>query len=388
MSVILAHRDNGQFSSIKSLKFNQKIVDRRVRVMEGEIMTQAIDESSLSAGILQIVDQAKQSRKVGVGGFKFTERELGYVNQVIASSHLSYGPMSQTFETRIAKAHGCKYGLFMNSGTSALHVALAALKIVYGWNDGDEVIVPATTFVATINVVLHNNLTPVFVDVDPDTFAMDPSKIEEVITSKSRCILPVHLLGLPSDMEPIMDIANEYNLRVVEDSCETMFAEYKGKPVGSFGDVACFSTYVAHFLVTGVGGLAITNDSHLNGVMRSLMNHGRDIAYTSIMDDDDLTEDELQSVVAARFRFMHLGHSFRATELEAAIGLGQLDNVDQILSSRKSNAVYLTTRLEELDDYLSLPKTPSDRSHSFMLYGIKTKREGIGSNSYSSTHNP
>jgi len=197
----------------------------------------------------------KAKKQIGVGGIVLGKKEKEYLAQVISSNRLSYGPFSKKFEQKFAKAHGTRFGLFMNSGTSALQVALAALKEKYQWKDGDEVLVPAATFIATSNVILQNNLTPVFVDVDEATYNIDPSLIENKITKRTRCIIPVHLFGLPCDMKPIMNIAKRHNLRVLEDSCETMFAKDQGKSVGSFGDIACFSTYVAHLIVTGVGGV-------------------------------------------------------------------------------------------------------------------------------------
>jgi dTDP-4-amino-4,6-dideoxygalactose transaminase len=203
----------------------------------------------------------KYKKQIGVGGLVLSDREKYLVNKALDSNRLTYGLMSKEFENKFAASHNCKYGLFMNSGTSALQVALASLKDRHGWSDGDEVIVPAVTFVATANIVLHNNMVPIFVDVEKETYNIDPSKIEEKITTKTRAIIPVHLLGLPADMDPIIEIAKTYRLSIVEDSCETMFATYKGRKVGSMGDIGCFSTYVAHFIVTGVGGFSITNNS-------------------------------------------------------------------------------------------------------------------------------
>ncbi len=196
--------------------------------------------------------------------------------EVLDSNRIMAGPMMARFEAEIASLHGCAYGLMCNSGTGALQIALAALKEVHGWEDGDEVLVPALTFVATSNVVLYNNLKPVFVDVDSKYYTLDPAKIEEKITPRTRAIMPVHIGGQPCDMEPILDIARKYNLRMVEDSCETMFVRDRNRPVGSFGDIGCFSTYAAHMITTGVGGLCTTNDPELIVVLKSLMNHGRD----------------------------------------------------------------------------------------------------------------
>ena len=281
--------------------------------------------------------------------------------------------MTKRFESSFASSHDCKFGLFLNSGTSALQVALHALKERHGWSDGDEVIVPSVTFVATANIVLQNNMIPVFADIEPTTYNIDPKKIEEKITKKTRAILPVHLLGLPADMDPISELAKTYRLSVIEDSCETMFAKYKGRSVGSLGDIGCFSTYVAHFLVTGVGGLATTNNPELAVDMRSLMNHGRDSIYISSTDDRGAEGDKLREIISKRFSFIHHGYSYRCTEMEAAIGIGQLSRSDEIIKRRYEIAMKLTAGLSHLQDFIQLPSCPSDRTHSYMLYGIVMK---------------
>lgn len=312
----------------------------------------------------------KPQRQIGVGGLVLGEREKHYLNAVIASNRLTYGPMTQRLEREFAELHDCRYAVFCNSGTSALHIALAALKERHGWQDGDEVIVPAVTFIATSNIVLHNQMIPVFVDVDAKTYNIAPELIEAKITPKTRAIIPVHLMGLPCDMGPILEIARKHGLKIIEDSCETMFATYKGKKVGSFGDIGCFSTYIAHFIVTGVGGFATANDPELAVVLKSLMNHGRDSIYLSISDDQRVSKEKLFEIASKRFSFVHLGHSFRCTELEAAIGLGQLEQREAIIKARRENAAYFRERLEPLKDRIQLPYVPPDREHMFMLFPI------------------
>ena len=313
--------------------------------------------------------------RVGVGGLEVSAYEKQLVNEVLDSNRLSYGPKTKKFEADFARRHHCQHALFMNSGTSALHVALAALKIRHGWQDGDEVLVPSLTFVATSNVVLHNNMKPVFVDVEPLTFNIDPNEIEGKITDKTRAIIPVHLLGMPATMDPILELSNQYKLAIIEDSCESMFATYKGKSVGSMGDIGCFSTYVAHILVTGVGGFATSSDQWLATTMRSLMNHGRDGIYISCSDDEGLETKELHEVISKRFSFDHVGHSFRCTEMEAAIGLGQLARADEIIARRQEVANTLTKNLSALEEYIQLPSCPDDRTHSYMFYGIVVRND-------------
>jgi perosamine synthetase len=299
--------------------------------------------------------------QIGVGGLVIDPRARSYLNQVIESGRLSYGSFTQRFERLFAEIHQSRHALFCNSGTSALHVALAALKEAHGWKDGDEVMVPAVTFIASSNVVLHNNMRPVFVDVERSTYNINPNELERHLTSRTRAIMPVHMFGLPADMAPLMEFSRHHGLRVIEDSCETMFARYRGRTVGSFGDVGCFSTYVAHFIVTGVGGLATTSDP--------------DSIYLNISDDAGKRGEELHEIVARRFSFVRLGHSLRATEFEAALGLAQLENYQGIVNHRLSIARRYMEGLADLRDYLQLPTVPPDREHVFMLFPIVV-REG------------
>lgn len=315
--------------------------------------------------------------KIGVGSADISEQEKKYVMDVLTTQRLSYGPYTQKFEKQFAKFHARKHGLMCNSGTSALRVAVCALKELKGWKDGDEVLVPAVTFVATSNVVIQNNLKPVFVDVDPKIYNIDPSKIEEKITPRTRAIIPVHLFGLPCDMDPIMKIAKKYNLSIIEDSCETMFVKYKGKPVGSFGDIGCFSTYVAHLLVTGVGGIITCDDNEYAVTLRSLLNHGRDSIYISIDDDDTADMKKLSIIMERRFKFVRLGYSFRATEMEGALGCGQLERKDEILGKRQENAKYLLSGLEKFQSKIQLPTIPQGSEHAFMMFPIVVLDKGI-----------
>ena len=307
-------------------------------------------------------------RNITLGYLNINDRGKQYVNAVLDSNRLSRGFFTKRFEDTFAAHHDCRYGLFCNSGTSALQVALAALKEVHHYQEGDEVLVPATTFPATINVVIQNGLKPVFVDVDPDTFNMD-LQVDDV-TPRTRCVIPAHLFGLPCDMQWIMKIAKMFNLQVIEDSCETMFASQRGQRVGSFGDLACFSTYVNHLIVGGVGGLVTTNDPKLDEICRSLIAHGRDSIYTNIDADDGLTGKSLQNIIERRFKFDRVGYSYRATEMEAAIALSELEVWRENIQTRRNNAALLTRLLEPLRDVFQLPYLPKHSEHSFMMYPI------------------
>lgn len=300
--------------------------------------------------------------KITLGHLSLNDDAKKYVNDALDNNRLSAGKYADAFESKFADLHGCKHGVFCNSGTSALQIALAALKELHGYKDGDEVLVPATTFVASVNVILQNGLTPVFVDVDPFTFNMDPELIPAKISARMRAIMPVHLFGLPADMQSIMKIAEDKGLQVIEDSCETMFASQNKWVVGSFGDVACFSTYVAHLIVGGVGGIVTTNRPDIMNLCRSLMAHGRDAIYTNIDQDDNITQD----MMSRRYRFERVGYSYRCTELEAAIALSELEVWRANITTRRINAEYLTRRLQSFP--VQLPVIPAGFNHSFMMY--------------------
>ncbi|HLD49837.1 MAG TPA: DegT/DnrJ/EryC1/StrS family aminotransferase [bacterium] len=322
--------------------------------------------------------QKKQSffaGAIGVGTFKVTPKAIQYVNDVLRSERLSYGPYLQKFERVFAAAHECRFAVMTNSGTSSLLIALAALKNRYGWQDGDEVLVPAVTFVATANIVLQLNMKPVFVDVDTVYYEIDPEKMEAALTPKTRCLIPVHLFGCPCDMERIMRIARKHNLRVIEDSCETMFTKFQGTSVGAFGDIACFSTYVAHILSTGVGGLCTTNDPGLAVSLRSLANHGRDSIYMNIDDDNGKTAEEMRMIIQRRFSFTQLGYSFRVTEMEGALGLAEFERREEIMRKRRDNGLYFKEKLKDLEEDLQLPAIRPGAGHAFMMFPVVLKNQ-------------
>jgi perosamine synthetase len=314
-------------------------------------------------------------RHIGVGNITLSKKAKQYVNEAMDTNRLSYGPFSQRFEKEFAEMHDSKFAVVSNSGTSALQMALATLKNVHGWEDGDEVIVPATTFIATSNIVIFNNMVPIFVDVDPVYYELDPEKIEDAITLKTRCIIPVHLFGQPADMDPIREIAGKHNLLIMEDSAETMLAKYKGKSVGALSEIGSFSTYSAHILTTGVGGVNTTNNPDYAVMLRSLANHGRDNIYISIDDDKGKSGDELATVIARRFQFTNLGFSYRLTEFETAVGCAQLEELPDMVASRRKNAAALSERLKHYGDRIQVPAIREGCDHSFMMYPLVLRKE-------------
>jgi len=317
----------------------------------------------------------RRAQQIGTGGAVISPYAKRLVNKVLDSGRLSYGPYLKRFERDFALMHERQFGVVCSSGTAALQIALLALKEHDQWRDGDEVLVPAVTFIATSNVVLHNNLRPVFVDIDPRTYNIDPRLIEARITPRTRAIMPVHLFGLSADMLPIHRIARQHKLRIIEDSCEAAGVAYRGKPVGSMGDISCYSMYIAHLVTTGVGGMILTNDPELVVRCRSLVNHGRDAIYIASDDDRGKRGMALQEVVARRFNFVSVGHSHRVTEMEGALGVAQLRELPRTLRTRQRHAARLLAGLAPYAEHLALPSWPAHAEHAFMMFPLVVREE-------------
>jgi len=309
-------------------------------------------------------------RKIELGTVTIGPRSKTYLLDVLKSKRLSYGKYCRAFEKKFAKLHSRKYALVVNSGTDALRIALHALKIKHKWIDGDEVLVPALTFVASVNVILQLNLKPVLVDVLPTSYNLDPEKLEASISKKTKAIMVVHLFGQSADMTAIMKIARKHNLKIIEDSCETMFATHKGRAVGSWGEAGCFSTYSAHLIASGVGGIIITNNKSTSILCRSLANHGRHHSYLSLEDDDNLKNTRLAQMVSRRFEYEHIGYSSRLTELEAAVALDQLENYERIIKPRQKNGSYLLKLLSPFEKFIALPYPVLGNTHVYMVFPI------------------
>jgi perosamine synthetase len=314
--------------------------------------------------------------QVTVGNLELNSTAKKYLNQIATTSRLTYGPFTQKFEKNFARLHQAKWAVFTSSGTGALQAGLATLKELNHWQDGDEVLVPAISFVSTANIVYHLRLKPVFVDVSPDTFNLDPEKIKKHITAKTKAIIPVHILGLPANMPAIMKLARKHSLKVFEDSCDAMFVGINRKKVGSFGELAAFSTYVAHLLPTGLGGFLIGNSAKMEKIVRSYIFHGRNTNYLSM--DDDKKKNQ-QNLIKNRFRFDRIGSHFRPTEMEAAIGLSMLENNQYLidLKKRQKLAKELINLLAPLQDKIQLPVTPKGFQHAFMMFTVLIKDKKI-----------
>jgi perosamine synthetase len=256
----------------------------------------------------------------------FGGNELKYLTDAFLSTWISStGPYIDKFEEKFSKYSDCKYGIAVSNGSVALHVALVAL----GVGKGDEVIVPDLTFAATINAVLHANATPVIVDIEEESWCIDPKEIQNAITSKTKAIIPVHLYGQVCDMDGIMDIAERYNLKVIEDCAEAHGAMFNGKKVGSFGDIGCFSFFGNKVITTGEGGMCTTNNEYLDTKIRVLRDHG-------------MSRDK---------KYWHnvVGYNYRLTNLQAAIGLAQFERISEIHNNRKEYEYVYKKNLNKLN---------------------------------------
>lgn len=276
--------------------------------------------------------------------------EKKYVLDCLHTSWISsVGKYVDQFEKSFQDFCGTKYAISCANGTVALHLALLACGI----GKGDEVIVPTLTYIASANAVSYCGALPVFVDSEKDTWNMDPAKIEEKINERTKAIIAVHLYGHPVNMEPILKIAEKYGLIVIEDAAEAHGAEYKGKKVGSIGHIGCFSFFGNKIITTGEGGMITTNDDALNEKIRLLKNQG--------MDQN------------RKYWFPVIGYNYRLTNLQAAIGLGQMENIQEHLKKRRDISSLYDRYLKHLANCIELPKEEKWSRHSFWMYSILLK---------------
>lgn len=240
------------------------------------------------------------------------EKEIEYVTSVLKSRILSIGAEVKKFEKSIRELVGVKHAIAVNSGTSALHLAVRACGI----KDGDEVITTPFSFIASTNCILFERGKPVFVDIDPRTYNIDIKKIEEKITPRTKAILPVNIFGQPFDIDAINDIARRHNLLVIQDSCEALGSAWQGKMVGSQADVAVFSFYPNKQVTTGEGGIIVTDDDTIASLCRSMRSQGRPVTGTWLEHE-------------------RLGYNYRLSEIHAAIGVAQMERIGEIISARQ-----------------------------------------------------
>lgn len=278
-------------------------------------------------------------------------REKEYVLDCIEKNWISSkGGYVKKFEEEFSRYCGVKYGVATTSGTTALHLALEA----WGIKRGDEVIMPSFTMVATAFAVLYTGAKPVFVDSEPQTWNMDVEKIEEKITENTKAIMVVHTYGHPAEMDAVNDIAEDNDLCVIEDAAEAHGAEYKGRKAGSLGDVACFSFYANKIITTGEGGMIVTSNEEIAEKAKML----GDMAF----------------IKERRFLHPQIGFNYRLTNLQAAVGLAQLENIEELVSIRRRNAKLYNSLLEDVKG-ITLPPELSHVKNVYWMYSILVEPE-------------
>lgn len=289
------------------------------------------------------------------GTITITDKAKELIMEALEKKRISSGRLVREFEKKFAELHGVKEAVAVSSGTDADALALAVLYD-YGAKRGDEVILPALSFVATGNAVLHAGFKPVFVDIDRNTLNINPDLIEQAITERTRAIMPVHLMGKPADMDRINEIAGHHSLFVVEDAAEAHGATYKGRIIGTLGHMAAFSLYVAHIITTGEGGIVLTNDENMAAILRSLRSHGRACKCETCVSNTTsgycAKRFDNPSKTDIRFVFERHGFSSKMNELEAAIGLGSLDYFQEIVDKRRGNLFAMTKMLEKYSRFI------------------------------------
>ena len=283
------------------------------------------------------------------------KEEIDAATEVLKSGILTeksgMGPRVLEFEKEFARYVGAKHAVAVNSGTAALHVAL----LVAGVKQGDEVVLPSFTFHSTAEVVLLCGAQPVFADIDPDTFTVTADTVESALTRSTKVIMPVHLYGLPADLDPLRKLARERGLTLIEDAAQAHGAEYNGSKIGSIGDMTCFSFYAGKNMTTGEGGMVTTNDDDYSEKLRMLRSHGEQRPYWPVS----------------------VGNNYRMNELLAAIGLVQLKKLPSFLEKRRKNAQFLGEKLGVLGKVIA-PKEPEGRKHAWYLYTLRLRGANAG----------
>jgi perosamine synthetase len=267
--------------------------------------------------------------------------EEAAVLAVLRSGMIAQGPQVERFEAAFAALCGVRYAVAVNSGTAALHMALLA----HGVGPGDEVITSPFSFAATANTIVMTGARPVFVDIDPETYNIDPALIEAAITPRTRALMPVHLYGQPADMDAICAIALRHNLPIIEDAAQAVGATYRGRPAGSFG-TACFSLYATKNITTAEGGVVTSDDPQVVDKLKLLRAHGM------------------------RVRYYHetLGYNYRLTDIQAAIGLAQLEKLPGFNERRNANAAYLSQHIDH--PAVATPTVRPEVRHVFHQYTV------------------
>jgi perosamine synthetase len=291
------------------------------------------------------------------------EEDLETVNEVIKrGTFWTTGPKVDEFERMISEYIGTKFCITFNSGTSALH----SLLLAYGIKTGDEVIVPSFTFIATANAPLFVGARPVFADIEGNTLGLNPESLREKINSKTKAIVPIHYGGCPCLIKELREIAEDYNLILIEDAAESFGAEIKGKKVGTFGESSMFSFCQNKIITTGEGGAIVTDSKEIDNKLRLIRSHGR--------------QEEGNYFASSKYMdYISLGYNFRMSDINAALGVGQLRKIDKIIRMRRESAEYMSKKLSKIDG-IALPMPPNGYSPVYQMFTIKLEERAKSRN--------
>jgi CDP-6-deoxy-D-xylo-4-hexulose-3-dehydrase len=312
---------------------------------------------------------------IPVSGKVFDEKELAFLIDSSLDFWLTAGRYAGEFEKRFAKYMNSRYAVLTNSGSSANLLALTALTSDQLGDrrllPGDEVITVAAGFPTTVNPIIQNGLIPVFLDVDIPTYNIQTKHLEDAITEKTKAIMIAHTLGNPFDLAEVKRVSQKYNLWLIEDTCDAVGAEYNGKKVGTYGDLATVSFYPAHHITMGEGGAVLTSNPLLKKIVESFRDWGRDCWCEPGKDNTchkrfGWNLGTLPSGYDHKYTYSHIGYNLKVTDMQAAVGLAQLDKVDSFIEARRKNYSYLKQGLLDLQDVLILPEdTPNSRPSYF-----------------------
>lgn len=317
--------------------------------------------------------------QIPFGTITITKESRGLINKILDSRRVSNGRYVRQFEKQFAGLVGTKEAVALSSGADADALALAVLYD-FGAKRQDEIIIPALSFVATGNAVLQAGFTPVFVDIELETLNIDSSRIEKAITKKTRAIMPVHLMGKPAKMDQITKIAKKHKLFIIEDAAEAHGAVYKGKNIGTLGDMAAYSLYLAHIITTIEGGIITTNRADFAEILRSLRCHGRacKCGICVLNTSSGYCRKRFEYGRDIRFVFERIGYSAKMNEIEAAVGIGSLKMYEQIIKERRHNLLMMTERFKKFDRYITTIREENDEKigpHAFPM--IVRERAGF-----------
>ena len=322
--------------------------------------------------------------EIPVSGKVFDEREIQSLVNSALDFWLTTGRFAEEFEHRFASVMGVRHALLCNSGSSANLLAMSALTSPRlkdrALREGDEVITTAAGFPTTVNPIIQNHLTPVFVDVELGTYDPSPEAIEAAVGPRTKAIMMAHTLGNPFQADLIREIADQHNLFLIEDACDAVGASVAGKPVGSFGDLATASFYPAHHITMGEGGCVLTPNGVMKQIVESLRDWGRDCWCAPGKDNTcgrrfDWELGDLPHGYDHKYIYSHIGYNLKLTDMQAAVGVAQLDKLPDFISRRRENFAYLLQGLQDLESVFVLPKTSPRSEPSWFGFPLTIRSE-------------